>query len=150
MSLALLSCLISAALEARSFYAYRRLGTHWRREHKDDFRLLIYAFLGLVTQLLMAIFWSLSYFVATSDDAVRNGIRSAFPYVVDLMSLSGSVCLLMTRYAARSSDDLVSFLFSKTVRRKYLEFYGLGRLQKGMQSRTSVSRNSAVPPPYHQ
>lgn len=59
---------------------------------------VVYAVMSLVSQLLMAVFWGVCYSVSMYNPYVRNVTKTALPYIVDLLSLSGSFCLLITRY----------------------------------------------------
>ncbi|KAH7710959.1 SRG-10 protein [Aphelenchoides avenae] len=124
VSMGLSNCMASAFLEIRSLVAYRNLGAHWRSDQKEDFRLLIHAVIGVVTTSFMTVYWSLSYTLGVTSPQVRDIINAPFPYIIDLLSLSGSVCLLIC---------------SKTVRKEYFEFYRFRVLK--------TTRVRAVPSP---
>lgn len=59
--------------------------------------LLVHAVIGVVTTSFMTVYWSLSYTLGVSSPQVRDIINAPFPYIIDLLSLSGSVCLLICR-----------------------------------------------------
>ncbi|KAH7680406.1 hypothetical protein AAVH_41219 [Aphelenchoides avenae] len=88
-----------------------------RNERHDDYRLLIYAICSLVSQSLIAAYYVV-YTLATSP-TLQFIAQSAVVYVVDLLTLSGPVCLFIT---------------SRTVRHGFLEFYGLGRMIKPVKT----------------
>lgn len=75
----------------------------------------------------MCAFWGVTYGVSMYDARVRNVTKTLLPYIVDLLSLSGSVCLLTTRQAMRTVKRKMVF-FSRIVRTKYMKFYGLSDL----------------------
>lgn len=58
---------------------------------------LVYAICSLVSQSLIAVYYVV-YTLATSP-TLQFIAQSAVLYVVDLLTLSGPVCLFITRYA---------------------------------------------------
>ncbi|KAH7722079.1 hypothetical protein AAVH_10381 [Aphelenchoides avenae] len=110
VTLALVTCTLSAFFEFRAVILYRHLNFQQKREHRDDFRLLIYAIIGLISQLLMAAIWFTSHVIGMHSEVGQAIVKASLPYVIDLLSLSGPLCLLVT---------------SKTIRSRYLKFYGL-------------------------
>ncbi|KAH7722678.1 hypothetical protein AAVH_09763 [Aphelenchoides avenae] len=117
-------------MEIRSLVAYNRLGARWQKKHKEDFHLLIYAILGLVTQLLMASFWAVTFTVSMYNAEVRAVTKASLPYIVDLLSLTGSVCLLIS---------------SKTVRTMFASSYGCP-VKKSDTNVTVYSANARIRP----
>lgn len=107
---ALATCAASAFLNIRALVAFHRLGRMSRKDHSEDYRLLsrrnlvashrnfalVFALLGFAGQLCMAAFWALTFSLGTSAEA-RRILVDLLPFIVDLLSLSGSPCLLITR-----------------------------------------------------
>lgn len=64
----------------------------------DNFPRLVYALLGLVSQMLLAVYYGLSSSVELIDESAVAHIQPLFPYLTDFISLTGSVCLFITRF----------------------------------------------------
>ncbi|KAH7684416.1 hypothetical protein AAVH_41076, partial [Aphelenchoides avenae] len=94
--LALTTCALSAFFEFRAVILYRRLSLKQKRAQQDEFRLLIYAIIGLVSQLLMAAIWFTSHVIGMHSAVGQAIVKASLPYVIDLLSLSGPLCLLVT------------------------------------------------------
>ncbi|KAH7701482.1 hypothetical protein AAVH_31383 [Aphelenchoides avenae] len=60
----------------------------------------------------MAAIWFTSHVIGMHSAVGQAIVKASLPYVIDLLSLSGPLCLLVT---------------SKSVRKRYLEFFGLKR-----------------------
>ncbi|KAH7717919.1 hypothetical protein AAVH_14650 [Aphelenchoides avenae] len=113
-AVALVSCTISFTLEVTTLVVYRRMNAQTQRQHRDDYRLLVYAMMGLVAQSLMAAYFAIVLTAGNLAPAVTATAQKAVPYIVDLLSLGGSLCLLFT---------------SRVVRKSYLEMYSCGNVR---------------------
>ncbi|KAH7717763.1 hypothetical protein AAVH_14837 [Aphelenchoides avenae] len=106
------TCTASCVLELCTLRAYKRLSANRRWQHREDFRLLVYAMLGLVAQVLLGAYFMCLYAIGSSNKAVSVITLRSLPYVIDVLSLGGPICLFST---------------SISLRRRYLKFYGLRR-----------------------
>ncbi|KAH7716391.1 hypothetical protein AAVH_16197 [Aphelenchoides avenae] len=111
VGLSALTCLASFVLDIFTLYVYRGWSAQMRNERHDDYRLLLYAICSLISQSLIAAYYVV-YTLATSP-TLQFIAQSAVVYVVDLLTLSGPV---------------------RTVRHRFLEFYGLGRMIKPVKT----------------
>ncbi|KAH7715554.1 hypothetical protein AAVH_17039 [Aphelenchoides avenae] len=98
LAFSVLAALISAGFEARTFVFYFKLGKSARRTYRDDYKLLLYAILQLAGQMLSAV-CSLSVIIAIFENTgyLLSIIASVWAVTVDILGLSGPICLLMTR-----------------------------------------------------
>lgn len=107
------SCVVSSTLELSTLVAYRRMSARTKKEVRDDFKLLrklvwhetlwnadlVYAMFQFVGQSLLTIYSALIiYATFTSDTDLITVTQASFSYIVDILSLSGPVCLFATRY----------------------------------------------------
>lgn len=61
----------------------------------------VYAMMQFVTQLLWTVFFALiAYGVATNNSALTATVQSLHSYLVDILCLTGPICLFSTRYAS--------------------------------------------------
>ncbi|KAH7705523.1 hypothetical protein AAVH_27262 [Aphelenchoides avenae] len=123
---------ISAALELRTFIAFRSLTKSRQREQRDEFRLLICAMACFVAHFLMTYGYVCMYFAG-------GQVAIGMMYVMDILCFSGPICLFVT---------------SKSVRVGYLRFIGLKRaagsakvsmvLEARSAKKTTVPRESTI------
>ncbi|KAH7724311.1 hypothetical protein AAVH_08199 [Aphelenchoides avenae] len=107
----IVTSIASIYLELRTLLTYRKLSSIMRKRLRSDFRLLLYAMLQFIGQFLMAIYSTLSIASAlTGDSRYVSWAQAYHPVIVDILCLSGPICLIVT---------------SKVVRREYLNFCGL-------------------------
>ncbi|KAH7715496.1 SRV-1 protein [Aphelenchoides avenae] len=93
------SCAISSTLKIATLVAYRRMSARTKKEVRDDFKLLLYAMFQFVGQSLLTTYSLLIiYATFTEDTDLITVTQASFSYIVDILSLSGPVCLFATRY----------------------------------------------------
>ncbi|KAH7714820.1 hypothetical protein AAVH_17829 [Aphelenchoides avenae] len=93
----LLTCLASFALEFRTLVVYRRMSKVFRYQHRDDYRLLFYALLGLIGQSLLAMYYVIIYSVGIAYPQINAAAQNAYPYINSLLALGDAICLFVTR-----------------------------------------------------
>ncbi|KAH7704513.1 hypothetical protein AAVH_28298, partial [Aphelenchoides avenae] len=81
-------------MEIRSFLVYRTLSVAKRKDFREDVRLLAYAILQLLIQIMLTAFYLCMLTLA--DAPVRSYALKTFLYIFDALCLSGSVCLMFT------------------------------------------------------
>ncbi|KAH7705732.1 hypothetical protein AAVH_27051 [Aphelenchoides avenae] len=100
MAYSFITCMITLYLELRTYWAYKRMNANMRAKHRKDFRLLIYAMLTFFGQFLWTVF-SLSNFLVylTKDTRFSSPLGGPVTHstIVDIICLTGSVCLFSTR-----------------------------------------------------
>ncbi|KAH7713086.1 hypothetical protein AAVH_19568, partial [Aphelenchoides avenae] len=96
-STCILTCCCTLVLNLHTFRAYRRLPKQNQRTFREDYYLLIYAFLHLVGQLLMSVYYVTYYSVAPNVPNITFYAQITLMYIIDIMCLGGPVCLFVTR-----------------------------------------------------
>ncbi|KAH7698670.1 Protein SRG-24, partial [Aphelenchoides avenae] len=97
------TCVISLALEMRTLVAYRAIASQRRYQLRDDYKLLVYALCGLVSQLLIAAYYIVVYAFAPTNPNVYATTQFLVAYIYDILTLSGPVCLFVTSEALRKA-----------------------------------------------
>ncbi|KAH7696050.1 hypothetical protein AAVH_36882, partial [Aphelenchoides avenae] len=93
----ILSSAVSGVIELQTLLSFNRMDSMLRRERKNDYRLLVFAITQFVAQMLMSSYYIVNgvcYVFALTQ--LSSVVSMAFPYIMDILSLSGSVCLLLT------------------------------------------------------
>ncbi|KAH7707877.1 hypothetical protein AAVH_24873 [Aphelenchoides avenae] len=88
---------VSGFVEFRTLTTFRRLGYVIRKNRKDDFRLLVYALTQFVAQAMLTTYHLTMGFCQVLNPQLGSIIQGSFPYIVDMLSLSGSICIMITR-----------------------------------------------------
>ncbi|KAH7721001.1 hypothetical protein AAVH_11468 [Aphelenchoides avenae] len=92
------TAVVSLGLEIRTFVIYHRLDMSTKRSKRDDYGLLIYALTQFVAQFLQAGYQIMQAVTSLAGlPELRKQTQVVFPYMNDLLCLSGSICLLLTR-----------------------------------------------------
>ncbi|KAH7711602.1 CRE-SRV-1 protein [Aphelenchoides avenae] len=106
---------ITLFLELRAVVAYRKFSPAMRIKHRKEYRLLVYALLQFIGQLLWSAFSFSNFLVyATGDPRYASplGGPETHSLIVDIICLSGPLCLFST---------------SNLLRRQYKQFYCVHR-----------------------
>ncbi|KAH7705355.1 hypothetical protein AAVH_27440 [Aphelenchoides avenae] len=107
--IAALSCFSSVLLQARTVVVYRRMSRLLKRDLKEEFALLGYALLGLAMPIGLSCIFGVMLF----KPRYTEHATTAFPYLIDYMSLCEPVWLLLS---------------SRTLREDYLRMFGCNKL----------------------
>lgn len=94
--------LASAAMALRALYLYKKLARSRQRQHREDYRLLVYAILSLAAQVALSFFNAIDVLLpADENSALGNFVQSNFPYLVSFISLTSPLFLLSTCKSVR-------------------------------------------------
>ncbi|KAH7687860.1 hypothetical protein AAVH_40587, partial [Aphelenchoides avenae] len=93
-----ITAFVSVGFELRTFCIYHGLDMSSRRNKKDEYRLLIYALTQFVAHFLQAAYQVMQGVTAIAGlTDLRKQTQVVYPYINDLLCLSGPICLFVTR-----------------------------------------------------
>ncbi|KAH7700888.1 hypothetical protein AAVH_31988, partial [Aphelenchoides avenae] len=92
-----ITAVVSLSFELRTFCIYHGLDMNSRRNKKDEYRLLIYALTQFVAHFLQATYQVMQGVTSMAGlTDLRKQTQAVYPYINDLLCLSGPICLFVT------------------------------------------------------